>query len=155
MNASQAVAPSNNRLIKAMNAPAAFTCCRMRMVGEAYTMVRVCRGKTFPSSRPRIGQARNSQGVIGNARPCEIPMLVRSGLQFEPVGPVFRARQHSAAVGPDRELVGMIGVDRFGQQAVVEVNVAVGVFGVAHQGGHAHGVSLHARRRAKPANASR
>ena len=86
----------------------------------------------------------HAHGMIGNSGVSEIPVLAGAGLELQAVGPVFGAGEKSGVVGPDHELVRMIGINRFGQQAVVEVNMPAGVVGVAHEHGHAGGVGLHA-----------
>ena len=70
-------------------------------------------------------------------------MLAGAGLKLQTLGPVFRTGEISGAVGPHHELVGMIGINRLGQQAVVEVHVPAGIFGITHQHRHAGGVGLH------------
>ena len=95
----------------------------------------------FPVEYRNMGQAH---GVVRDSGPGEIPMFAGPLLELQAVGPVFGAGEKSGAVGPDRELVGMIGINRLGQQAVVEVHVPAGIFGIAHQHGHAGGVGLHA-----------
>ena len=105
-------------------------------------MVRVC-GWTDALPPVQYRNVGHAHGVVGNSGPGEIPVLAGTRLKLQALGPVFGASEKSGAIGPDHELVRMIGINRLGQKAVVKVYVAAAVVCVAHQYGHAGGMGLH------------